>query len=31
MGGNKYVVGVTEMHGAYDEVRLNPPQGFDYI
>lgn len=31
MRGKKYVVGVTEMHGAYDEVRRNPPKGVDYI
>ncbi|MEP1446585.1 MAG: glycosyltransferase family 4 protein [Paraglaciecola sp.] len=31
MEGQKYIVGVTEMHGAYEEVRLKPPKNFDYI
>lgn len=26
----RWLVGVTEMHGAYDEVRLNPPVHFVY-
>ncbi|WP_414828114.1 glycosyltransferase family 4 protein [Alteromonas sp. H39] len=31
MTGHKtYRVGVTELHGAYDEIRQNPPQGFEY-
>jgi glycosyltransferase involved in cell wall biosynthesis len=31
MLSKKRVIGVTEMHGAYDEVRLNPPKNVAYI